>query len=95
MVKASPSRKFSGDLLPDEIIQVGNEQDEIELLTISEENEDKINQQGKPADAIVKSMLEHSQKTTGVKEPTDINLLVEEYYRLAYHSYISKEKFIS
>ena len=61
------------------------------LLTIKE-NQIKIIQHGKRADAIVKGMLQHSQKSSGVKVPTDINALVEEYYRLAYHSYISKEK---
>ena len=38
-------------------------------------NEEKINHHGKRADAIVKSMLEHSRTSTGVKEPTDINKL--------------------
>jgi signal transduction histidine kinase len=39
------------------------------------ENEQKISQHGKLADAIVKGMLQHSRSSTGAKEPTDINAL--------------------
>jgi signal transduction histidine kinase len=55
-------------------------------------NEQKINHHGKRADAIVKSMLQHSRSSTGVKEPTDINTLVDEYLRLAYHGFRAKDK---
>ena len=47
------------------------------------ENEEKINHHGKRADAIVKGMLQHSRTSTGVKEPTDINTLADEYLRLS------------
>ena len=30
-------------------------------------------------------MLHHSQKSTGQKEPTNINALADEYLRLSYH----------
>ena len=43
-------------------------------------NEEKINNHGKRADAIVKGMLQHSRQTTGTKEPTDINKLADEYF---------------
>ncbi len=57
------------------------------------DNEDKINHHGKRADAIVKGMLQHSrQSTSGVKEPTDINALADEYLRLAYHGLRAKDK---
>jgi signal transduction histidine kinase len=55
-------------------------------------NEEKINYHGKRADAIVKSMLEHSRSSTGVKEPTDINKLADEYLRLSYHGFRAKDK---
>jgi two-component system NtrC family sensor kinase len=55
-------------------------------------NEDKINQHGKRADAIVKGMLQHSSSGSGVKEPTDINALADEYLRLAYHGLRAKDK---
>jgi two-component system NtrC family sensor kinase len=56
------------------------------------ENEEKINHHGKRADAIVKGMLQHSQSSTGLKEPTDINKLADEYLRLSYHGLRAKEK---
>ena len=55
-------------------------------------NEEKINHHGKRADAIVKGMLQHSRSSSGVKEPTDINALADEYLRLAYHGLRAKEK---
>src|SRR5215470_9684908 len=55
-------------------------------------NEQKINQHGKRADAIVKGMLQHSRTSTGIKEPTDINKLADEYLRLAYHGMRAKDK---
>jgi hypothetical protein len=45
----------------------------------------KIIHHGKRADAIVKGMLQHSRSSGGIKQPTNINMLVGEYLRLAYH----------
>jgi two-component system NtrC family sensor kinase len=56
------------------------------------ENEEKIQHHGKRADAIVKGMLQHSRSSNGIKEPTDINALVDEYLRLAYHGLRAKDK---
>jgi len=56
------------------------------------ENERKINHHGKRADAIVKGMLQHSRSSNGVKEPTDINALADEYLRLSYHGLRAKDK---
>jgi two-component system NtrC family sensor kinase len=72
-----------------------NERDEkleSELLNDIAENEKKINYHGKRADAIVKGMLQHSRSSTGQKEPTDINMLADEYLRLAYHGLRAKDK---
>jgi two-component system, NtrC family, sensor kinase len=69
-----------------------DEQLEEELLNDIAENEKKINHHGKRADAIVKGMLQHSQTSTGQKEPTDINKLADEYLRLAYHGLLAKDK---
>lgn len=55
-------------------------------------NEEKINHHGKRADAIVKGMLQHSRSSSGIKEPTDINALTDEYLRLAYHGLRAKDK---
>ena len=56
------------------------------------DNQEKINHHGKRADAIVKGMLQHSRKSSGQKEPTDINALADEYLRLAYHGLRAKDK---
>jgi signal transduction histidine kinase/Tfp pilus assembly protein PilF len=56
------------------------------------DNEEKINHHGKRADAIVKGMLQHSRRSSGQKEPTDINALADEYLRLSYHGLRAKDK---
>ncbi|MGC4036999.1 MAG: ATP-binding protein [Chitinophagaceae bacterium] len=56
------------------------------------QNLEKINHHGRRAEAIVKGMLQHSQKSTGEKIPTDINALADEYLRLAYHGIRAKDK---
>lgn len=63
-----------------------------ELADDIAENEDKIIYHGKRADAIVKSMLQHSRSSSSKKEPTDINALADEYLRLAYHGLRAKDK---
>ena len=55
-------------------------------------NSEKINHHGKRAGDIVKGMLQHSRSSSGVKEPTDINALADEYLRLAYHGLRAKDK---
>src|SRR6187431_1499854 len=56
------------------------------------QNLEKINHHGKRAGDIVKSMLQHSRSSSGVKEQTDINALADEYLRLAYHGLRAKDK---
>jgi signal transduction histidine kinase len=56
------------------------------------QNLEKIVHHGKRADAIVKGMLQHSRKSTGQKELTDINALADEYLRLSYHGLRAKDK---
>ncbi|HYJ64234.1 MAG TPA: ATP-binding protein, partial [Parafilimonas sp.] len=56
------------------------------------QNLEKINHHGKRADAIVKNMLQHSRKSSGQKEPTDINALCDEYLRLSFHGMRAKDK---
>jgi two-component system NtrC family sensor kinase len=56
------------------------------------QNQDKINYHGKRADSIVKGMLQHSRKGTGLKEPIDLNEMVDEYVRLSYHGLRAKDK---
>lgn len=73
-------------------LSTGNRQQAIEIANDIIENEKKINYHGKRADAIVKGMLQHSRKSTGTKEPTDINALADEYLRLSYHGLRAKDK---
>ena len=73
-------------------LATGNVQSAIEIADNIKDNEQKINQHGKRADGIVKGMLQHSRTGSGQKEPTDINVLADEYLRLAFHGYRAKEK---
>jgi len=68
-----------------------NEELEDEILNDVKQNLEKIIHHGKRADAIVKGMLQHSHISTGQKEPTDINALVDEYLRLSYHGMRAKD----
>ena len=40
-------------------------------------------------------MLQHSRSNSGIKEPTNINALADEYLRLAYHGLRAKDKSLS
>ena len=73
-------------------IEKGNTSEIKQIAADIKQNLDKINHHGKRADAIVKGMLQHSRSNTGVKAPTDINALTDEYLRLAYHGLRAKDK---
>ncbi len=73
-------------------INKGNINEVKTILNVIKDNEQKINHHGKRADAIVKNMLQHSRSSSGVKEPADINKLVDEYLRLAYHGFRARDK---
>ncbi|MGK2864698.1 MAG: sensor histidine kinase [Chitinophagaceae bacterium] len=79
----------------DEILEAagkGNFEEVKEILNDVKQNLEKINHHGKRADGIVKGMLQHSRSSSGTKEPTDINALADEYFRLAYHGLRAKDK---
>ena len=63
-----------------------------ELISHVSHNSEKIIHHGKRAGSIVKGMLEHSRASSGQKEPTDINVLTDEYLRIAYHGSRAKDK---
>ncbi len=73
-------------------LAAGSWQSAIEIANDITLNLEKIDHHGKRADAIVKGMLLHSRSSTGVKEPTDINALTDEYLRLSYHGLRAKDK---
>lgn len=52
----------------------------------------KINEHGTRADNIVKSMLLHSRGKSGEKIPTDLNNILDEYVKLAYHGMRAVDK---
>jgi two-component system NtrC family sensor kinase len=70
----------------------GNKEEVIAIADDLAQNLEKILHHGKRADGIVKGMLQHSRASTGQKEPTDINVLADEYLRLAYHGLRAKDK---
>jgi signal transduction histidine kinase len=71
--------------------KAGKPDDAFEIAADLKQNLSKINHHGQRASSIVKGMLEHSRASTGVKEPTDLNILADEYLRLAYHGLRAKD----
>jgi signal transduction histidine kinase/ketosteroid isomerase-like protein len=81
--------------LSDEIVEASRKGDLEEIIQLAADiksNQVKISEHGKRADAIVKGMLQHSRSSSGIKEPTDINKLADEYFRLAFHGLRAKDK---
>ena len=63
-----------------------DKRDEIdETMAMLTGNLEKIQEHGKRADGIVKSMLAHSRGGSGDRREADVNALVEESLNLAYH----------
>ncbi len=73
-------------------LAAGSWQSAVEIAEDIKQNLVKINHHGKRAEGIVKGMLQHSRTSSGIKEPTDINVLADEYLRLAYHGLRAKDK---
>ncbi|MEO5582391.1 MAG: ATP-binding protein, partial [Saprospiraceae bacterium] len=73
-------------------LSADHKQEAIEIADTIQSNLEKITTHGRRADSIVKNMLQHSRKSNGAKEPTDINSLADEYLRLAYHGLRAKDK---
>jgi two-component system NtrC family sensor kinase len=70
----------------------GDKADAVTILADIKQNLEKIRHHGKRADGIVKGMLQHSRASSNIPEPTDINVLADEYLRLAYHGLRAKDK---
>ena len=86
--------EVSNELLDEmtEQLEKGNEAEAKAIANEVKMSLEKINLHGKRADGIVKSMLQHSRTSTNKKEPTDVNILADEYLRLAYHGMRAKDK---
>ena len=65
-------------------LNAGNSGEAFQLAANIRQNLDKISQHGKRADAIVKSMLQHSRVSTRQKEASDLNSIAEETLRLSF-----------
>src|SRR5262245_13076314 len=55
------------------------------ILDDLQQNVAKIQEHGKRADGIVRNMLMHSRGHAGDRQPTNLNSLLAEYVKLAYH----------
>lgn len=78
-----------------ELLNAADRDDKQEVKVIARDiwlNQQKIAEHGKRADSIVKNMLQHSRGTAGLPEFSEVNRLVDEYVRLAYHGYRAKQK---
>jgi len=75
-----------------EELRMGKLEGAMALAKDALENQRKINHHGRRAETIVKSMLQHSRSSSGMKEPTDMNALTDEYLRLTYHGLRAKDK---
>jgi two-component system, NtrC family, sensor kinase len=73
-------------------IDKGELEEAKELANDISSNEQKINFHGKRADGIVKGMLQHSRSSNNIKEQVNINVLADEYLRLAYHGLRARDK---
>jgi signal transduction histidine kinase len=79
----------------EDAIKKGQPGEAMSILRNLKDNQEKINQHGQRADSIVKGMLQHSRSSSGQKEPTDINALIDEYSRLSYHGWRAKDNAIN
>ena len=86
--------EVSGELLSElkEEMESANYEEVEELVEDLTQNLDKITHHGTRASSIVRGMLDHSRASSDEKVPTDINLLADEYLRLAYHGFRAKDK---
>ena len=86
--------EVSNELIDEMIEEIeNNDLEEVKAIASDvKQNLEKINHHGKRADGIVKGMLQHSRSSDGIKEATDINVLADEYLRLAYHGLRAKDK---
>nr|WP_295931597.1 HAMP domain-containing sensor histidine kinase [uncultured Dyadobacter sp.] len=78
--------KELGELNEDDIA------DEKELLDTLAQNLLKINENGKRIERIIQGMLSQSRADGIVMEPVELNLLLEEYSKLAYQSVRAEDK---
>jgi two-component system NtrC family sensor kinase len=69
----------------------GHNEDVVAIAGDLSQNLQKINHHGKRADFIVKGMLQHSRTGTGERQPSNINVLADEFLKLSYHGLRAKD----
>ena len=86
--------EVSNELLEEmkEEVELDNKEEVEDLIDDLVQNLDKIAHHGKRASGIVRGMLDHSRASSDIKVSTDINVLADEYLRLAYHGFRAKDK---
>jgi signal transduction histidine kinase len=89
---ADVSQELVQELLEERASPARDATVEAELLADLRLNLGRIAQHGGRASSIVRGMLEHSRTSTGERAPTDVNVLADEYMRLAYHGLRAKDK---
>jgi two-component system NtrC family sensor kinase len=70
----------------------GEKKEALSIAKDIKQNLKKINYHGNRAVGPAKAMLEQSRQGNNVKEPTNINMIADEYLSLAYHSSLAKDK---
>ncbi|SDB19595.1 GAF domain-containing protein [Flavobacteriaceae bacterium MAR_2010_188] len=84
--------------ITDELKELPTNEHTDEISAILEDitsNLKKIHQHGTRADSIVKSMLQHSRGSNGIKEELNINEILNEYINLAFHGMRASKKVIN
>ncbi len=76
----------------EEELKNGNHAEVLFILEEIKGNLDKIENHGKRADGIVKSMLYHSRSSSGKRVKMALNELCDEYVKLSYHGMRAKDK---
>ncbi len=86
--------EVSTELVDDmeEELRTGKKETAVIIADSLRENLEKITHHSMRAASIVKGMLQHSRNNTGLKEPTNINALADEYLRLSFHGLRAKDK---
>jgi C4-dicarboxylate-specific signal transduction histidine kinase len=86
--------EVTGELLKEmnDQLEMGHTTDVKNIAGDIKQNLEKIAHHGKLADAIVQGMMQHASKSTGRKEPTDINAFTDEYLHLCYNRLKVKDK---
>ncbi|HKJ78189.1 MAG TPA: hypothetical protein VKA10_01585, partial [Prolixibacteraceae bacterium] len=86
--------EINSELIEEQKKELENENSKEAKILANEigENEKKIIHHGKRAESIVKGMLLHSRQSSGKKELVDVNMLADEYLRLAYHGFRAKDE---